>query len=333
MHVRAYYNWRRSGRLPAGRQGVARTKFMYELIIIGGGPAGVAAGVYAARKKIKTLLITESFGGQSVVSADVQNWIGTKSVSGLDLAKNLEEHLRAQEDIEIADGERVGGILKLADGSFEVKTESGKSFTTKYLLLASGSRRKKLDVPGEKDFEGRGVVYCSICDAPLFKNKTVAVVGGGNAGLEAVVDLFPYASKIYLIVRSDAPKGDAITLDKVKVHENVAIIVNAETQAIMGKDFVTSLQYKDKTSAEVKELPVDGVFVEIGEVPNSDIVKGLVDMNERGEIIVDHKTERSSDPGIWAVGDVADVLYKQNNISAGDAVKAVLNIYERLMKH
>ncbi len=305
---------------------------MYDLIIVGGGPAGVAAGVYAARKKIKTLLITESFGGQSVVSADVQNWIGTKSISGLDLAKNMEEHLRAQEDIEIADGERVASVAKLPDGSFEIKTESGKSFNTKFILLASGSRRKKLDVPGEKDFEGRGVVYCSICDAPLFKNKAVAVVGGGNTGLEAVMDLFPYASKTYLIVRSDAPKGDAITLDKVKAHENVTIIANAETQAILGKDFVTGLQYKDKTSGEVKELPVDGVFVEIGEVPNSDIVKGLVNMNERGEIIVDHKTEQSSDPGIWAVGDVSDVLYKQNNISAGDAVKAVLNIYSRLMK-
>jgi alkyl hydroperoxide reductase subunit F len=305
---------------------------MHDLIIIGGGPGGVAAGVYAARKKMKTLLVTDSFGGQSLVSADVQNWIGTKSVSGFDLAKMLEGHLRAQEDIEIVADDIVASVEKTTTG-FLVKTQSGKSFETKYVLLASGSRRRKLGIPGEKEFEGRGVVYCSTCDAPIFKNKTVAVVGGGNAGLESVLDLFPYASKIYLVIRSDSMKGDLITQEKIKNHAKVEIIYNALTQEILGGQFVTGLKYKDAKNGEAKELKLDGVFVEIGLVPNSEFVKGLVERNQLGEVVVDHKTQATSCDGIWAIGDVSDVLYKQNNVSAGDAVKAVLNIYERIKKH
>lgn len=304
---------------------------MYELVIIGGGPAGVAAGVYAARKKIKTALVAESFGGQSITSADIQNWIGTPSISGFELAQNLEKHLKSHEGIDIFEGERVLGVEK-ADNGYALTTASGKRLLTKYVLLASGSRRRRLGVPGEDKYDGKGVVFCSTCDAPIFKGKTVAVVGGGNAGLEAVVDLFPYAEKIYLIVRSEGPKGDAVTLEKVKSDPRVTVIAQAETAEIYGEDFVTGMKYKDKTSGEIKDLKVGGVFVEIGAIPNSDPVKDLVTLDKRGEVIVNHKTEESSAPGIWAVGDVSDVLYKQNNISAGDAIKAVLNIYDRLVK-
>lgn len=304
---------------------------IYELIIVGGGPAGVAAGVYAARKKIKTLLITDSFGGQSLVSADVQNWIGTKSVSGYDLAKMFEEHLLAQEDIEIIDGEFVEKTEETEKG-LRVTTKSGKSYDTKHLLFALGSRRKKLGVLGETEFDGKGVAYCSICDAPIFKDKTVAVVGGGNAGLEAVVDLFPYAKKIYLIVRSDTIKGDPITQEKVKSNPKTEIIFNALTEEIIGNDFVTGLRYLDKTGGQnqTKTLALDGVFVEVGILPNSDPVKNLAKLNERREIIVNHKTQETSHPKIWAAGDATDAPYKQNNISAGDAVKAVLNIYDHI---
>ncbi|MBU6500595.1 MAG: FAD-dependent oxidoreductase [Patescibacteria group bacterium] len=309
---------------------------MYDLIIVGGGPGGVAAGIYAARKQIKTLLITDSFGGQSLVSADVSNWIGTKSISGYDLAKNLEEHLRAQSGtIEIIDNDLVESVKKIGDG-FSVSTKKGQTYATRFLLIASGSRRKKIGVPGEKEFEGKGVYYCSICDAPLFGGKTVAVIGGGNAGLEAVIDLLPYASKIYVIVRSDALKGDPVTQEKIKVHPNVEIIYNALTQEILGNPpaggLVTSLKYLDTTSNQNKDLKLDGVFVEVGAVPNSDFVKDIVKLNERGEIIADPRTQVTSDPGIWAIGDATDVLYKQNNISAGDAIKALLNIYEQLNK-
>ncbi len=304
---------------------------MYELIIIGGGPAGIAAGVYAARKKIKILLIADSFGGQSLVSADIQNWIGTTSVSGFDFAKMLEEHLRAQEDMEIIDSDSVISAEKINEG-FRLKAKSGKEFQTKYLLLCSGSRRRKLNVPGEKEFDGKGVAYCSICDAPLFKNKDVAVIGGGNAGLEAVIDLFPYAAKIYLLEYSENLKGDPVTQEKVKANSKVEIIPMAETVEILGSDFAAGLKYKDRRTTEIKELKLGGVFVEIGAIPNSDFVKGLVEMNGFGEIIADPKTQQTSMPGIWAAGDVSDVLYKQNNISAGDAIKAVLNIDEYLHK-
>ena len=310
---------------------------MYDLIIIGGGPGGVAAGIYAARKKIKTLLITESFGGQSLVSAEVKNWIGTKAVSGFDLGRMLEEHLRDQEDIEIITDDVVTKVEKvgsgLPTGGFRISTRDGKNFETKYILLACGSRHRKLGIPGEKELDGKGVVYCSTCDAPIFKNKIVAVVGGGNAGLEAVHDLFPYASKIYLIIRSDSMKGDPITQEKIKANPKVEIIYNALTQEIEGDTFVTGVKYKDSKTGDMKELKLDGVFVEVGAIPNSDIVKGSVEFDERGQVIVNHKTQETSAPGIWAVGDVTDVLYKQNNISAGDAVKAVLNIYEHLSKH
>lgn len=304
---------------------------MYELLIIGGGPGGVAAGVYAARKKINTLLIADSFGGQSFTSADIQNWIGTPSLSGFDLAQALEKHLRAQEGIEIVDGDRVTGVAQSAEG-FTVTTEKGKSFDTKFVLLASGSRRRKLGVPGEKEFDGKGVVYCSTCDAPLFGGKDVAVVGGGNAGLEAVIDLLPYAAKIYLLERGSELKGDPVTQEKIKGNAKVEIVMHAQTQEIIGKDFVTGLKYKDAKSGETKALALGGVFVEIGAIPNSDFVKGLAELTPFGEVAVDHKTQRSSNPGIWAVGDVSDVLYKQNNVSAGDAVKAVLNIDEVLHK-
>ncbi len=304
---------------------------MYDLIIIGGGPGGVAAGVYAARKKIKTLLITDSFGGQSLNSADIQNWVGTKSISGYDLAKSFEEHLRAQEGIEIVDDDLVTGVAKSGQG-FSVATRNGKAYETKYILLASGSRRKKLGVPGEKELEGRGVVYCTTCDAPLFGGKTVVVVGGGNSALEGVMDLVQYASKIYLMVRSEALRGDPVTQEKIKNHPQVQIMWNTVVSEIRGKDGVTGVRYKNVKTGEEKELALDGVFVEIGLIPNSDFVKGLVKIGDFGDVVVDHRTEESSCPGIWAVGDVTDVLYKQNNISAGDAVKAVLNIYDRIKK-
>ncbi|MGB7958148.1 MAG: FAD-dependent oxidoreductase [Minisyncoccia bacterium] len=305
---------------------------MYDLIIVGGGPAGVSAGIYAARKKMTTLLITDGFGGQSVVSADIQNWVGTPSISGFDLAKTLEEHLRAQKGIDIIDDDRVVAAQKRDDGTFSLATKNGKTYEAKNLILVSGSSRKKLGVPGEAAFEGKGVVYCSICDAPLFGNKTVAVVGGGNSALESVLDLIPYASKIYLVVRSEVLKGDQVTQEKVKAHPKVEIVWNAVAQEVVGKDSVTGFRYQNAKTNEVKELAVDGVFVEIGLVPNSDFVKDLVDRDAYGAVKVDARTQMTSCPGIWAAGDVTDALYKQNNTSAGDAIKAALNVYDHLKK-
>lgn len=310
---------------------------LYDLIIIGGGPAAVGAGVYAARKKLKTLLITEAFGGQSMVSDNIENWIGEKVLTGFDLAKKLEEHVRAQETIEIKMPERVTRVSEIpcADGKrpcdFLVETDTGGRYETKAVIVTSGSRRRRLGIPGEDKFDGKGVAFCSTCDAPVFAGKRVAVVGGGNAGLEAVVDLFPYATEIYLLHRGDQLKGDPITQEQVRVNSKVKVILNAETQEVLGDKFVTGLRYKDAKSGEMKELPLDGVFVEIGAVPNSEIVKGLLDINQFGEVVVDHKTSATSKPGMFAAGDVTDELYKQNNISVGDGVTAALSAYGYLL--
>ena len=314
---------------------------MYDLIIVGGGPAGAAAAVYAGRKKLKTLLITESFGGQSMVSAGIENWIGVKSISGFDLAKSFEDHVRAQEEIEIISPDKV---LEVSPNelNYTVKTEKGNEYQTRTLIVTSGGRRRRLGISGEDKFDGRGVAYCSTCDAPIFKGKDVAVVGGGNAGLEAVIDLFPYAVKIYLISRGPELSGDPLTQEEVfargesafggKKSPKVTVVNNAQTQEILGDQFVSGIKYLDKQDNQVKELAVQGVFVEIGSVPNSEFMKGLVETNKAGEIIVDHKTGATSAAGIFAAGDVTDEIYKQNNISAGDGVVAALSAYNYLLK-
>jgi alkyl hydroperoxide reductase subunit F len=304
---------------------------IYDIVIVGGGPAGVAAGVYAARKKMKTAVVAESFGGQSLVSADIQNWIGTKNVSGIELAQMLEDHLRAQESVDILSGDMAISVKK-SDGRFLVGTRDGKALEAKTILICSGSRRRRLGVPGEDKYDGKGVAFCSTCDAPLFKDKAVAVVGGGNAGLEAVVDLLPYATKIYLMEKTDALRGDAVTQERVKREPKVQIMTGVETQGVYGNDFMAGLKYKDLKTGEVKDLPAEGLFVEIGSVPNNEFVKGLVEINKFGEIVVDPRHMTTSASGIWAVGDVSDVPYKQNNIAAGDAIKAVLNIHETLQR-
>lgn len=302
---------------------------MYDLIIIGGGPAGVSAGIYASRKRINTVIITESFGGQSIVSDSIENWIGSVSISGLDLAKSLETHLKAQEHIDIIEGERAVSVKK-TDIGFEVGMSSGKILETKTILMATGGRHRRLEVPGEAKFEGKGVVFCATCDAPLFKNKTVIIVGGGNSALESVEDVARYASKIYLLVRGDSIRGDQETLEDVKKIEGLEIIYNGTTKEVLGDDLVTGIKYIDLKTSEEKEIKADGVFVEIGTVPNSDIVKDLVDLSPRGEIKVDSRNGASSLEGIWAAGDVSDTFYNQNNVAVGDAIRALLNINDWL---
>ncbi len=304
---------------------------MYDLVIIGGGPGGTAAGVYAARKKLKTALVIGDFGGQSTVSAEIQNWIGVKSISGFEWAKTLEKHLRVQEDIDIFQPDWVTKVEKSGEG-FVVLTKGGKKLETKTVLVTTGSSRKKLNIAGEKEFDGKGVAYCVTCDAPLFKNKVTAVIGGGNAGLEAVRDLLVYSTKVYLLDHGSKLKGDATTQEKIKASPKVEIIFQAEPKEILGDKFVNALKYQDVPSGNIMELKLDGVFIEIGSYPNAGFLNDFAKLNDKGEIIVDHKTQTTSQRGIWAAGDVSDVLYKQNNISAGDAIKAVLNIYEYLNK-
>lgn len=301
---------------------------VYDLIIIGGGPAGGAAAVYAGRKQLKTLLLAENFGGQSIISDSIENWIGMKKITGLELAKMIEDHVRAQEGIEIRTERAIS--VKKTENIFEVA--AGKdAYRAKTLIIASGGRRRRLNVTGEDKFEGKGVSYCATCDAPVFKGKTVAVIGAGNAGAESVIDLASYAVKIYWFNRSASPTADPSTVEKIKKIGEVEIIANAEIQEVAGEQFVAGIKYLDKQDNQVKELPLEGIFVEIGSVPNSEIVKDLVELNKAGEIIVDHKTGATSDPAVFAAGDVTDEIYKQNNISAGDGITAALSAYNYLL--
>lgn len=308
----------------------------YDLAIIGGGPAGVSAGVYAARKRLKTAFITESFGGQSVESVGIENWIGTKNIAGPDFAKMLEEHLRAYagEWVEIKTGERVTGISKGDDG-FWVRT--GKhNYQARTVLITTGSTRRKLDIPGAAEFENKGLTYCASCDGPLFADQDVAVVGGGNAGLETAAQLLAYAKSVTLLNRSNTFKADPVTVEKVLSHPNMRALKNAVPMAVRGdpigqanraSKFVSALVYKDAQTGEEKELPVTGIFVEIGLVPTTSFARGLIPLNKYKQIPVDPKTQKTPVDGIWAAGDATDGLYHQNNIAAGDAVKALEDIY------
>ncbi|MFA5986788.1 MAG: FAD-dependent oxidoreductase [Parcubacteria group bacterium] len=309
---------------------------MYETIIIGGGPAAVAAGVYAARKNIKTALFANQIGGQSVVSDGIENWIGEPLISGPALAIKLKKHLEAQkENIDLFIGKNVDRVSKNDDGTFDVMTGEEK-YTTKTVIVCSGGRHRRMEVPGEKEFEGRGVAFCATCDAPFFRGKDVAVVGGGNSGLEAVVDLLAYANKIYLVARKankDELRGDPVTQEKVFASDKVEVIFGSDAVEVLGDKMVTGLRYKNVATGEIGEIAVGGIFVEIGSVPNSEIVGDLVQKDQWSNIIVDTKTQATSCPGIFAAGDVTDTPYRQNNIAVGDAIKALLSAYDYVKKN
>jgi len=305
----------------------------YDLVIIGGGPAGAAAAVYAARKQLKTALITSEFGGQSVVSETIYNWIGTPEISGSDLAKNLETHVRAYEGpfLDIIKGSYVTSVTKTAD-TFTTTTTS-QSFDSKTVLVTTGSVRRKLEIPGADNYENKGVVYCASCDGPLFSGQDVVVVGGGNAAFESAAQLAAYCSKVTLIHRRDTFKADEITISKVSAMPNVVIKTFVEPTEVIGEKFVSGIKIKNTQDASGETIPCGGVFVEIGQIPNTGYVKDLVTMNEFGNITIDPWTQATSCPGIWAAGDCTNIHYHQNNIAAGDAVKALEDIYLYIKTH
>ncbi len=303
----------------------------YDLAIIGGGPAGVSGGIYASRKKLKTIFITESFGGQSIVSEDIQNWIGFPSISGTDLAKALENHLRtyAGDVVDIKLGERINTIEK-KDGGFLLKSSNGQTYEAKTILLTMGSSRRKITVPGALKFENRGITYCASCDGPLFSGKDVVVIGGGNAGFETAAQLSAYCKSVFLLQRSPDYRADPVTVEKVLGKPNVKGVTNTEIVEVKGDKSVNALVYLDKNTNQNVEVPVQGIFVEIGLVPSTDLVKGLVELNQYGQVVVDPRTEQTKTLGIWAAGDCTDSLYHQNNIASGDAVRALEDIYLHL---
>lgn len=307
---------------------------MYDLIIVGGGPAGVAAGVYASRKQLNTLFITKEWGGQSTVSPDIQNWIGTPSISGDQLAKDLENHLKtyANEVVSIKAGVAVTNIQKNDDNTFTVTLENGEEAQSAAVLIASGSKRRRLEVPGADEFEHKGLTYCATCDGPLFAGRDVVVIGGGNAGFETAAQLLAYAKSVALLHRGDAYKADPITVEKVLSHPNMTGILNASISAVLGEQFVTGVKYTDKDNQE-HTLDVGGVFVEVGLVPNTHFAEGLLDLDDYKRIKIDPWTQQTNVPGVWAAGDCTNIKYHQNNISAGDAVRALEDIYLHLKAH
>lgn len=308
---------------------------MYELLIIGGGPAGTAAGVYASRKQLKTLFVTKEWGGQSTVSTDIQNWIGTPHISGDDLAKNLRTHLEtyAGEFVDIVGNQIVTTLDKNEDGSYTATLSDGSTHVTKAVLISAGSTRRRLNAENADTFEHKGLTYCASCDGPIFAGQDVAVIGGGNAGFETAAQLLAYTKSVTLLNNGETYKADPVTVEKVLSHPNMRGIVNTETIAVMGDRFVSGLTYKDKTTGETHDLAVTGVFVEIGMLPNTDFVADVVERDAYNRIVIDPWTQKTSASNIWAAGDCTNVKYHQNNIAAGDAVRALEDIYVSLKAH
>jgi len=302
---------------------------MYDVIIIGAGPAGLSAAIYSVRKKLKTLILTEDLGGQITEAHMVENYLGIPEISGIELIEKFRDHAK-KFNIEIKEGIEIKEIRRQDPNSFIVTTDQG-DFISKTIIATTGKSYRELKVPGAKEFEGKGITYCATCDAPLYRNKTVAVIGAGDAGQDAVWQLTKYASKIYLLNKYPEMKGANVQMqEKIKSSDKVEIFNNCEPLEVKGERFVKSLIFKHNGHEEIKEVAVDGIFVEIGSVPSSDFLSNVVKLNEKGEIIIDHLANTTSEPGIFAAGDVTNILHKQLVIAAGEGAKAALSAYEYL---
>jgi len=296
----------------------------YDLIIVGGSASAVAAGIYAARRKLNFIIITKEFGGEVVMSGEIENYPGYPKTSGIELSEKFKEHLASQRVVPET-GVLVKNISKKKNLFILETDKKGKpaTYEARSVIIATGVRPRQLGVPGEEEFRGKGVSYCTVCDGPLFRNKIVATVGGGNSALESALMLSPIASKVYLLVINPEFKGETTLIDKVKADQNIEIIYNAETVKIYGERVVTALEYKVKDSPETKKLEVGGIFVHVGNIPNSQMVD-LVEKNKFNEIIVDRLGKTNID-GIFAAGDVTDSPYKQIAIATGMGVTAALS--------
>lgn len=308
----------------------------YDVIIIGSDMAGMTAGIYAGRKKINALILTKIIGGQSLYAGRIENYPGFLSIPGFRLVSQTHDQVK-QFGAPIKDNTTVAEVCRIDDGFFLVKTLNNEEYKTKTVIVATGVYPKYLGIPGEKKFFGRGVGVCSVCDAPFYKDKIVAVIGGGNSAFDAAYDLLSYAQKIYLLQHRDKFIGDESIFEKLKDSGKVEFLVNAEICEIKGEKFVESLVYENLIAVnekeKIKEIKVDGVFVNIGQIPNSQFVENLVELNKKREIVVDHKTNSASVPGIFAAGDVTDTPYKQAILAAAAGAKALLSAADYLRKN
>ena len=301
---------------------------MYELIIVGGGPAGLAAAVYAARKLLNTLLITVDIGGQVNWTNGVENYLGYQFIEGDELISKFQQQVN-QFPIDQKIGQNVTQVKKI-DGGFEVIDEKGDKFQGKAVILASGKRPRRLNVTGEIELTGRGVTYCSICDGPDFTGQKVAVIGGGNSAIEAALDMVKAADHVDMV--SVTPlTGDPIMIEKLSEAKNLTIYTEHQTEKILGESKVEGIVIKDPKTGNSKQLDVTGVFVEIGLVPNSDMVKDLVKLNQMGEVPINVYCETEV-PGFFAAGDVSTAPEKQIIIAAGEGAKAALQAHRYLRR-
>jgi alkyl hydroperoxide reductase subunit F len=301
---------------------------MHELIIIGGGPAGMTAAVYAARKRLDAVLISKDLGGQPMWTGRIENYMGYQYIEGFELMSKFEEQVK-QFPLEQKIGSQAVALRRIV-GGFEVATDSGESFQAKSVIIASGKRPRSLNVPGEEKFKGKGVTYCAICDGPIFAGQKVAVIGGGNSALEAADDMSRIAEQVYVV--SVTPfTGDKILVEKVQGASNVTAYLEHEVLSISGGMLVDGIEIRDMKTRKQKRLDVGGIFVEIGLIPNSDLVKELVALNEQGEIVVNCRNETDV-PGLFAAGDVTNVPEKQIVISAGEGAKAALQAHKYLQR-
>lgn len=298
-------------------------KKIYDLVIIGAGPAGITAAVYAARKKMDPLVITKDIGGQASLSGDIQNYTGYQFITGPELAIKFEEHMR-KFNFEIKENEEVKELIS-KKGTFLVKTDKD-NYQAKTVIAASGKRSRELGVSGEREFRNKGLTYCATCDGPLFAGRDVAVIGGGNSALDAALQLTKIANKIYVINITDNLTGDGIMQEKIRADKKVSIFNNSRVKEILGDSFVQTIKIEEDKKEKV--LDVQGIFVEIGLIPNSEFASSL-EKNERKEIIVNQRNETNV-PGIFAAGDVTNVPEKQIIIAAGEGAKAVLSTFRYL---
>lgn len=305
---------------------------VYDLIIIGAGPAGMTAGVYAARKKLKTLIISKDIGGQAAWSSDIENYLGFSMITGPELVKKFEDHLEEfKEDVELRVS--ISGIKKITKKSknFVVETGDGNKEEAKAIIIAGGKVPRELGVHGEKEFLNKGVTYCSWCDGPLFKGKDVAIIGGGNAALDSALNLSRLVNQIYIINITPDLTGDPIMIDKVMELPHVRIMNNTEVVEIEGDRVVDNIRIKSRDGGLQKDLPVSGVFIEVGSLPATEYLKGLVKLNKNGEIIVDEYNSTSV-AGIYAAGDITNVIEKQIVVAAGEGAKAAIQASQYLAK-
>ena len=301
----------------------------FDVLIVGGGPAGAAAAVYAARKGIRTGIASERFGGQVLDTLGIENFISVKETEGPKFALALEEHVRHY-DVDIMNLQRAKALVP-HDDLIELQLESGAALKAKTVILSTGARWRNINVPGEHEFKNKGVAYCPHCDGPLFKGKRVAVIGGGNSGVEAAIDLAGIVGHVTLIEFDTQLRADAVLQRKLASLPNVTAITNAQTTEITGEEKVNGLVYKDRATGQEHRVELEGVFVQIGLVPNTDWLKGTIELSRHGEIVVDAKGQTSV-PGVFAAGDATTVPFKQIIIAAGDGAKAALGAFDHLIR-